>query len=467
MDGNILYGNIGYKINDFYIKPKHSNLKLELLTNIVCTLEKNQYDDLYDKAFQHFGSDYALSLKGTKFDLNTKSLIHIELELHHLMVMMIYCNYTDMQYELSKTYRRIPSNENITNMKQRHNVFGNFGKWLKEISYFGIYTDYKSSLNNFYHGVNRCLVFSKTCASFKSPTSTSDNIVVCMTFAANDGMIINLHSGHYIDKESTPRCFDCAWLSDYGNESEKFFIAQWNAATLDFVTIIFTSNGQDFKYYIMAMDIINLIFGDVTSKLEGTKQISNYSEFDLFSKTDKVNLQELAMKLIQNELSFYLPKQYKKYENCPIFIQQMVHKYFLSMNEMLNLWDWIFDDESWIGYQIVISTFFGIDISNRLWWRLDLLTLIMPNLTKLVFINSSKMNDKIMEYIISVVSNLPTNCKLKEIFFLKDENDKNNWFDVSKLEFYNQKFKNKQCKTRILNQIKYGTQDAFSIIIEK
>eukprot|EP01084_Bolivina_argentea_P038902 71914_1 len=462
MEGSWFHGNgTDYKIKDFHISAKYANLKEELLTNQVCNIEKHQYDDVYQKASQHLVTEYALSIK-CPFKETKK------LEVYHLMVMMMYCNFTNLQFEISKTYRRIPNDEPIAKMKQRHSVFGNFGKWLKKILLFSTVTHNKATINNFYHGINVRMVFSKTTAAFKSPTSTSDKIEVCMAFAANDGMIINLRSGSYLHaqvnkfsiEQFEPRYFDCCWLSDFGNESEKFFIAQWNVQPLDFGTIIFTSNGEDFKFYIMAMNIINVVFGDLASRMGGwTAARKDYTMMDLFQKTDEVNLLELTLELIENEFSFYLPNQYKKSESCPMFIQQMVHKYFSSMDEMSNFWDIlsIMQYQSTIAYRIIISRFFLATLPNNKWWRLDLLTLIMPNLTRIVFWESSNLiNDEIMEYIISFVINLSSKSKLRAIVWLKFEDIENSWFNLSKMELYNKKFEESHNKSIITDQYTYA-----------
>ena len=152
-------------------------------------------------------------------------------------------------------------------MVKRHSYFAYLGKYLKEcVVYFGTFSN-NSTITSFWHGINCRLVFPKTSVVFKGPTSTSDIREVCMNFAAGNGIIINLTTNCDMNAFQA-RYFDCVFLSDFGNESEKFFIAQENSSRLDFETIIFTKNNRNFKIYVMAMNIINVLFGELSGNID-------------------------------------------------------------------------------------------------------------------------------------------------------------------------------------------------------
>ena len=107
-----------YTYKDWYVAPKYQNLKIELLQNGLCNLSKSQYKDLYLKSKAY--------LKCQHIKQNCQ---HIKLS--NLMSMMIYCNFDELQRELTKTYRRINPNESDESLKKRHSEFCCLGDILR------------------------------------------------------------------------------------------------------------------------------------------------------------------------------------------------------------------------------------------------------------------------------------------------------------------------------------------------
>eukprot|EP01084_Bolivina_argentea_P028948 53768_1 len=71
----------------------------------------------------------------------------------HLLSLMIYCNWTKLQYQFSKTYRQIKCNETKHNVKKRHSNYFWLGKYLKDsVNRFGdrVVT---TNIKKLYHGI--------------------------------------------------------------------------------------------------------------------------------------------------------------------------------------------------------------------------------------------------------------------------------------------------------------------------
>eukprot|EP01084_Bolivina_argentea_P300486 518145_1 len=82
------------------IKSKYSSLKQELISNDIACISNNQYNNEYKKAKIYFNSDYCRkNFVAHKNDVEWIFLIQ------HILSLMIYCNFTGLQYQFSKTYR--------------------------------------------------------------------------------------------------------------------------------------------------------------------------------------------------------------------------------------------------------------------------------------------------------------------------------------------------------------------------
>eukprot|EP01084_Bolivina_argentea_P239337 402296_1 len=89
-----------------------STLKEELTQNDIAILPIKTFNNEYKKAGIHFESLY-----------RKKMLKDEQISLDHILSLMVYCNYTELQYQFSKTYRE----SNGT----KHATFYHLGKYLK------------------------------------------------------------------------------------------------------------------------------------------------------------------------------------------------------------------------------------------------------------------------------------------------------------------------------------------------
>eukprot|EP01084_Bolivina_argentea_P071629 130175_1 len=80
------------------ISPKYASLKEELTGNTLAVLTIEQFNNEYGKALLHFDSEFC-----------KRSFPSIPFE--YILSLMVYCNYTHLQYEFSKTYRMNSSSD--------------------------------------------------------------------------------------------------------------------------------------------------------------------------------------------------------------------------------------------------------------------------------------------------------------------------------------------------------------------
>eukprot|EP01084_Bolivina_argentea_P309368 535110_1 len=211
------------------VTPKFSTFKEELTANHIASLCMEQFEREYSKAQLHINTHY---FKQTfkKFD---------DFCIHHLLALMVHCNFDNLQFCFSKTFRE--------DNGCKHNNFYHFGLYLTSaIHSFGTVVT-NGCIKSFYHGISQQLIFpyffghwaktetleasqalEGTSAAISQgviincPLSTSSSFEVSTNFTNhNNGLVVNF--GWHAIFSSTTKSFDVAWLSDYGNEREQLF----------------------------------------------------------------------------------------------------------------------------------------------------------------------------------------------------------------------------------------------------
>eukprot|EP01084_Bolivina_argentea_P206561 352637_1 len=190
----------GETIESIKIFPKFKCFKEELLQNPYVTLNIDQYNNEYRKAQIYFQSKYCKTEQQFKTytkesdDYGCYHNIEWIFKLEYIFAMMIYTNYTALQYEFSKTYR--------SNKAKYHNHFYFWGQYLKIcIHQFGMKTS--KTIGGFYHGITRKLYFPHYINSdgldgvnIWCPLSTTKSFEVAFNFAAKNGLVIELSDHH-------------------------------------------------------------------------------------------------------------------------------------------------------------------------------------------------------------------------------------------------------------------------------
>eukprot|EP01083_Nonionella_stella_P110908 324915_1 len=99
-------GNAGYKPRDWYIEAKYEDMRDEILNNPIYSLSKKQWDSLQRSAKMKIEGDFC---RGLADEVNTYLVEPYgvkEMELKHVVAMLLYTNYTDLCTAFASTLRR-------------------------------------------------------------------------------------------------------------------------------------------------------------------------------------------------------------------------------------------------------------------------------------------------------------------------------------------------------------------------
>eukprot|EP01084_Bolivina_argentea_P261820 442610_1 len=309
------------------VHPKYTNLKTELTCNPIATLTIDAFNNEYKKASLHHNSYYC-----------KKQFPKYMIKLENIIALMVYCNFTNLQYEFSKTYRT----ENGAN----HNNFYYLGKYLKiAVKIYGTVSS-DAEINRFYHGIGDKLIFPGCINSssnhsisgvfIHSPLSTTSCWEVAANFTNNNhGLIVELTGW----RNMQPRYFSMSWLSDFPVEKEYFFIQCSSLEPLVFNNITDATTGKDYRHIVNALKYIEHIIGQDPAPLEAinsqlvtailSHQLSKCSSKYVSFNVNDVYLNEMCNAYCQNKT--YLCFDYQtitwKYSFIKQFLAHSVHQH--------------------------------------------------------------------------------------------------------------------------------------------
>eukprot|EP01084_Bolivina_argentea_P108232 193426_1 len=367
--------NQGYLLGDWYIYKKYHNFKQELLYNEICRINKFQWNNLLEKAKTHTVTNKGREIKceRTKECCEFYELTYQQqIETHHLIAVMIYCNYDILQRKFTETFRRKDENESNEQMKKRHQEYYHLGRFLREIvECFGMHVDDDvDSIRSItlYHGVDKAFTFPSLDAYIKGPFSTTTDYSVAAVFAVcsqGSGMVLqlNMDIDHWLfrsDCDFSHRfrisCFDCHWISDFSNENEIFTVGGLNK--FSFETII-EHSGYNYALWIRGLEQMTYCMSNGDH---------NYSQNIPKTRHEK----QMVFRLICHELSKYYPthKHAHKFEGLPIYFDEILHSHCLCIKNIrfsrakdeLTLYKYLFKyNTGWIRLELICTLFPNID----------------------------------------------------------------------------------------------------------
>jgi len=203
-----------------YRKPKHKDLKDEILNNKQHNLSEFEWQNLYNKSgallqdskfrdkFRANKNEYLLQ----KYNIQPGTVIDNE----HLLAIKLYTDCDGLQYNFRRTFRRTFRSVVDSDTLE----FYHFGKLLHEtVQIYG--TEYTEN-EIFYHGFCGDNIVPKMFFKINMPISTSKDIDIASNFASvsldDHGIILKLSSYH--DKVIG---LDVEGISKFENEKEVIF----------------------------------------------------------------------------------------------------------------------------------------------------------------------------------------------------------------------------------------------------
>eukprot|EP01084_Bolivina_argentea_P127906 226153_1 len=331
------------------VSAKYISFREELLSNNMSTISVSQFNNELTKAAMHFNSAYCKQTY-RPFTFILPEIDFGSISTQHLLSCMIYCNYTELQYQFSKTYRE--------NGGRQHEEFYFLGRFLKEtVKRFGILADDTfCNIKSFYHGLSEKLVFPKwfRFGGIHVPMSTTSSFQVALNFCnVNQGLVMEFYAN------TGAKCFSMSWLSDYGNENEYLFVQSYLSQNEFFnIRNVFDCQLEfEYKTVLKALGTLDEIVNDSINplKLNWMQPVVEHS------------MDSLLYLIISNQLSFKMPTKYIPFPVLTEYAQNVFDSYFadqrmvcLRLNEIKNLSlnaIFLVDENSRFDIELIVTLF--------------------------------------------------------------------------------------------------------------
>eukprot|EP01084_Bolivina_argentea_P001710 3156_1 len=222
------------------ILPMHCNLREELTQHERCRITMEQYKHELLKAQLYKQSRYC------------RSNFELTFQLHHILSVMVHCNYDGLQNEFNKTYRM--------NQGRDHRKFYFWGKYLTEAVKKHGTRMCDENIKQLYHGISEPLLINLFLPNMHGltigcPLSTTTCFeVACQFTNHNKGLIFQFSDGSSQNHTNSPKYFSCAWLSDFPSEREYLFIQnEPSTDSLIVHNIINAKSGMEYHHIIYAL----------------------------------------------------------------------------------------------------------------------------------------------------------------------------------------------------------------------
>ena len=278
------------------VKPVYDSLKDEVVGGYLTNEEWAEQVVLKAAKYLNSKSVRKVTAKRAAYGTPTGQNEHgAALSKEHLFAVILYCDFSALCTAFSATFRLRDEFEDIESLKGRHSQFGHFGRLLVELVLdFGI-NGYKPNIldNNpsyqrgpFFCGLNCPLNIGSYAIRLNGPCSTSTQRSVAVNFAKSNGVILKLNNDNL---EAGTQCFfDCSWISNYFEESERLWIAGKRA--LRIVSIAIVQNAKNYRKMIRAFYLFDAMISGVS--MQGCPLKEKQSDFDLLSDLIKFTLNE-------------------------------------------------------------------------------------------------------------------------------------------------------------------------------
>eukprot|EP01084_Bolivina_argentea_P065303 119028_1 len=383
-----------YEESGYYIpvRPKYSSLKDEIINNEISILTIEQFSTEYQKAIKNFVSYY----RKQKYPYFT---------IEYLLVLMIYCNYTKLQYEFSKTYRE----EN----GEKHSNFFWMGYLLKDvIDAYGTKI-YEGTINSFYHGIGKKLLFLCSYGmrvDIYCPLSTSSAFEVAANFTNhNKGIVVEFvdfkRESRSSLKNDSCKYMSVSWVSDFAGEREHLFVQS--------AILLKINNLIDMKYSC-DYDIIAKALQNVDRILQGNLKVS-WDDYCIVSEQMKNIMSAIVLDRLKCESSNSVKLNMYAKEMCRLHFETKKCLRISIGVEFENMYILNYDME-------LFSKFYNFDKSiNMIYF-----SIMYPNIEEMKMYVSNI--DQCFTVVEAVVQGYKANnfSKLKEVSFeLSRQNEEN------------------------------------------
>eukprot|EP01084_Bolivina_argentea_P157503 274462_1 len=292
------------------VKAKHLSFKEEILHNSAVRLSMAQWLISLNKSTRYSTTSKVKTMKcvfdfcGYGFNIGDK------ITKQHLLSIILYCDWDELQKEFSSTFRRTDTYEPLSSVIQRNSEYAIWSRLVREtVEIFGIDVDYSYDNTHgitvfpgrgpFFCGMSHVMVVLEFDISLCAPTSTSKEEAVALTFAGDHGILIQLNNNGENDNIQL-KSFCCSWLSDYQGENEWLFCGGQYKIKIESIKTI--ENNENYTSFFKGLFYFDCMING--SKLEGF----NVNKIEV-AKIDYLMLTKLIKhKLKTNGFSNNYPK---------------------------------------------------------------------------------------------------------------------------------------------------------------
>ena len=134
MEAGNVHTNVAYRYCDLFIQPKYKNIKEEVMNvSNSCSISPIQHQNTLKKSELKY-SALSQYVNGANhiFKIVYGISAGSKIKLHHILAVLLYCNHTILSAAFSKSFRKLKVSETDESLKNRHSLYANWAKKLKE-----------------------------------------------------------------------------------------------------------------------------------------------------------------------------------------------------------------------------------------------------------------------------------------------------------------------------------------------
>eukprot|EP01084_Bolivina_argentea_P050878 93584_1 len=289
-DNNIDEYNTGYKYCELYIDNKYTSLKHEVLNNDIFCIGSKIWQFINYKCLQYLETIYIKESKANPYTIETLTgddKYSSLMSLHHIICVMFYCDFPQLSYEFSSTFRYSSKIQTLDELKKYHSNYYWMAKYLREcVELFGSRNG-EDDTWAYYHSISQLMLFTKAKARFNHPTSTSRQLQVAQYFASNNG-----DNGIVLELGCWCSFFQCSLISSFPNEDEHLYLGGPSPLMIWNITHCVSC-----KQYKMYMNAFSVFFDTI---IDGSSSSPKYSDIRIIKSLIEGNETQKIPKYICN-----------------------------------------------------------------------------------------------------------------------------------------------------------------------
>eukprot|EP01084_Bolivina_argentea_P249448 417581_1 len=339
-------GKFAFGINFSYYKPwksqhcvqaYYNTLNGELTKNPIYKITQKQWEDTYHKALYLMQTKAIQNIKSANIGGQCKSANICKgsaIRINHLICIMVYTNFSKLQFEFKKLFRHKYKHEGHVNLNLRHRYIYHWSRYLNELVTF--YGDIMTQKQTVYVGLNSKLVLNQLINYFHCPLSTSINYGVASDFATTKGIILELKRGHEFS-----RCFNAFMVSDFPMEWEIFFCG----SRLEIVNFKFISSSKSYKSHCKAIKLFERMLSGhlfMHKKELLTDKVMNRLMSMIDNYINDYN-EEYVQQIFNNIVKMYVDNTINPHQNNPSNFAIGLHLAELYQIKHSNLCQYFYD----------------------------------------------------------------------------------------------------------------------------